>query len=374
MDMHNEKILREYDRDYESFEIIRDIVLGKIKEYLDEQSMLVTVFEGRIKSRRSLEGKLNLKGYKYDHLSDLTDIFGARVVTFYDDEVTKIASWVAETFEMDWENSVDKRKLLNADQFGYMSLHYICRIPESMYSDPDHPAVNEYRFELQMRTALQHVWATVFHDTGYKSDIEVPKAYIRSLNRMAGLLELADAEFLSIRNSLDEYRNNIRQLMAEGRFDEMSLDGDTFKDYLSIRPFDELNQRIASINGAEIQEVSVISYLPILDMMGFKTIGDIEKMKADYSDAVYEWCRSQFEGTDLDIMSSSLALQDLCVVYMANSELRLAGVQKFLQALYPTRKTNGRSAGRMFKQLISLGLVETSEWQAELVSELAAGK
>ena len=82
-----------------------------------------------------------MKGHKYNSLADLTDILGLRVITFYIDDVDKVASAVERLFEIDWENTVDKRKIHEIDSFGYLSLHYICKVP-------DFP----YRFEVQMRS------------------------------------------------------------------------------------------------------------------------------------------------------------------------------------------------------------------------------
>jgi DNA ligase D-like protein (predicted polymerase) len=110
-----------------------------------------------------------------------------RVITFYADDVDKVASALDRLFTVDWENSVDKRKLLETDSFGYLSLHYICSVE-------DFP----YRFEIQIRTVLQHAWANIIHDTGYKSGVEIPKRYIRSLSRLAGLLELVQMNTLEL--------------------------------------------------------------------------------------------------------------------------------------------------------------------------------
>ncbi len=357
LDMHCTMIMDEFNANHESFERMREIIINRIKELLAENSLLVTAVEGRVKEAKSLEGKLELKGGKYASLSDITDIVGCRVITFYSDEVDKIASLIESNFDIDWENSVDKRKVLDPDQFGYMSLHYICRIPEKLFKDPEHPEINQYRFEIQMRTALQHVWATAYHDTGYKSDVEVPREYLRSLSGLAGVLEIADQQFSKIIGELAEYRRKVQSLVKGGKFDDLDLDGDTFKSYLDIKPFAKLNEKIASINKAEISVQSMQPYLAIFKKIGFKTLGDLERLKKEYSDDAYRLAVLQIGGTDLDILAETIGPQNLCVVYLIRNGYGIEGLINFYDALYGERERNHALAKRIQKQAESIDII-----------------
>ena len=125
LDLHCEMILDEYRERRALHERLREVVTQTLHRIVDDNHLYVTAIESRIKTEKSLAGKLELKGHKYATLDDITDILGCRIITFYTDEVDKIAALVEKTFEVDWDNSVDKRKLLDLDRFGYMSLHYI---------------------------------------------------------------------------------------------------------------------------------------------------------------------------------------------------------------------------------------------------------
>ena len=353
LDLHGTMILEEYREMLPVFSRMKSIVLEQLDDCLQRAGLVVSGVEARVKQEASLAGKLELKGQKYKTLADITDIVGARVITFYSDEVDKIAALVDNTFEVDWDNSVDKRKLLGKDTFGYMSLHYVCRIPESLYQDPECPELNQFRFEIQMRTALQHVWANMNHDTGYKSGFEVPKEYIRSLTRLAGLLELADDEFSRIRKDLTDYRRKMEQLVKDGSFDEVSLNADTFRSYLALDPFASLNAKIASINQAEVQQLSGMPYLEPMRLLGLQTLGDVERMRKSCSGKAYQLALHQISGTDLDIIASTLGLQNVCLVYAAERGGE-KGIEFFLDYLNGPSRYNAATAEKLYQQLCKI--------------------
>jgi len=354
LDLHSEMILDEYREKRPLFEKLQAVVDGEIRRIVTDNHLYVTAMESRIKKEKSLEGKLELKGHKYATLSDITDILGCRIITFYTEEVDKIAALIEKNFEVDWDNSVDKRRLLDLDRFGYMSLHYICRLPLERCEDPE---MHEYRFEVQMRTALQHVWATINHDLGYKTDIEIPREHLRNMNRIAGMLELADEQFSRIRMEITDYRRQVQALVADGDFDRVPLDGDTFRSYLELDPFHKLADRIASINQAEIYRDNLMPYLQVLLRMGFKTLGDLERLLHDYSDDAYQLALHQISGTDLDIMALSVTLQNLCCVYALRKGAGVNGLEYIFNSLGSNTEANRSRAERLYRQAKKINIV-----------------
>ena len=350
LDPHGEQILREYRSLLPVYTKMEEVIPGKIKEFFDQAGIIVAAMEHRVKTESSLAGKLELKGSKYKSILDITDILGLRVITFYIDDVDKVASVIERLFDIDWEQSVDKRKIHEIDSFGYLSLHYICSIPESAYSDKDHPEVNKIRFEVQMRTVLQHAWANMNHDTGYKSGVEIPRVYMRDMSRLAGMLELVDDEFSRIRRELTDYRRNVQNLVASGNLEEVMLDGDSFRSFLQIGPFDRLNKRIASMNQAEIQPVDLSKFLPVFKAMGFKTLGDIAALIKDYSDAAYQIACFQMGITDLDILASSVAPQNLCTAFILKNGGGRTGLKLMLDELNGPSESNEFMADFLLEQ------------------------
>ena len=343
LDLHCQMILEEYREALPRLEQLKEDVLAKLHATLEQSGLIVTAIEARVKTEESLAGKLSRKGVKYTTLSDITDLVGARVITFYTADVDRIASMAEQLFEIDWQNSVDKRRLHELDSFGYNSLHYICKMPGY-----------DFRFELQLRTTLQHAWAAINHDTGYKSGIEIPREYLRRINRLAGLLELADDEFSRIRTEITDYRRRVQNLVQKGQLDDVLLDGDTFASYLQAKPLDALNKRIAAINQAEIQDSPFSNYLAVLKALMCNTLGDVNRLIKRYEDDAYLLARHQLGNTDLDIISSAIGLQNICIVCILSSGGGKIGLERLFDALNGHNTHNEELAELTYKQALNL--------------------
>ena len=315
LDFHGEMLMEQYRERLPLYQRLAELVDEAVRKALKEQHVTVTVMEHRVKAENSLAGKLELKGAKYHTLDDVTDIVGMRIVTFYSADVDKVAAIINELFVVDWNNSVDKRKLHRLDSFGYNSLHYICRLkaPSGAEGEP----LYALPFEIQMRTALQHVWSTLDHDIVYKGGgVSVPNEYRRQFNRLAGMLELVDEEFSRLRTVLTDYRRQMLAVEASGQLDRVDLNSDTFRRYLDMHPFARLNERIAAINQAELYPVPLMPFLRVFQKLGLETLGDVNRLIDELSDNAYQLAVAQLGATDLDILSENIGPQNLCYVYV----------------------------------------------------------
>lgn len=337
----------EFRKQLPTLEKLATDAYNMLSRALSEQGIYVTAIEHRVKSEKSLAGKLELKGAKYKTVDDITDLVGLRVITFYTNEVDKVAAIAKRLFDIDWNESVDKRKLHQLDAFGYNSLHYICRMKEG---GP--------RFELQMRTALQHVWSTIEHDTGYKGGVKLPNEFRRQFSRLAGMLELIDDEFSRLSLAVTERRRQLQALVRSGQLDDVPLSADTFRSYLDLHPFDRLNRRIAAVNQAEIYTVSLLPFLPVLESFGLETLGHVSRFIEENGEDAYQLALSQLAITDLDILSSSAALQYLCLVHVLKHDGGRDGLKAIFDTINGENDANGILADMILEQAETLPFMQ----------------
>jgi hypothetical protein len=201
-----------------------------------------------------------------------------------------------------------------------------------------------------MRTALQHVWSAIEHDIGYKGAVKLPPEFVRQFSRLAGMLEMADDEFSRLRTTMSEYRRQVQSLVKSGHFSEVSLSTDSFRQYLELKPFDRLNQRIAAVNQAEIFPAPMIHFLSIFETFRFKNLGDIQQFIDENSDDAYQLALSQLAVTDLDILSETVGIQNLCLVYVLKQGGGLYGVKAVYDAINGGQADNAALAENVLRQ------------------------
>jgi hypothetical protein len=98
------------------------------------------------------------------------------------------------------------RETASEGRFGYASRHLLIGLDAAREGLPAYDNLTGRRAQVQIRTVLQHAWAEFEHDIRYKGTI--PDEHVPDFDRRftlaAGLLELADREFSTIRDRLRE--------------------------------------------------------------------------------------------------------------------------------------------------------------------------
>ncbi len=137
-------------------------------------------------------------GYKYaDPASQLTDFVGARVLVPLSADVAPVARLVQRLYAVEEMSEQRADQLLDVP--GYQSLHFLLRFKEEDRGALGRDGLPDLPLEVQVRSILQHAWASLQHDLMYKGE-RVPTDNVRRrLIALAGLLELADHEFMAVR-------------------------------------------------------------------------------------------------------------------------------------------------------------------------------
>lgn len=108
----------------------------------DESTILVS----RLKRLESIIDKLRRSGHRSD-LSQMQDLAGCRLIVPHDDDVRRMANEIGAAGV-----SIRKDYLTVPQDSGYRGMHLICRHDAAGYQG--------LRVEIQIRSRLQHAWAT----------------------------------------------------------------------------------------------------------------------------------------------------------------------------------------------------------------------
>lgn len=303
----------------------------------------------RIKTLESIQGKIERKRNVYADVSDMRDILGFRVICFFLGDVDKIAGLLAEHFRVDWSRSKDKRELIDARSFGYVSLHYICALPE------DAGELSDLWFEVQIKTMLQHSWAEIEHDLGYKAEIEVPRDVRRSFSRAASLLETADFIFADIRNRLVEYEAEVKDNIRKESLADMSFDAVTLAEFTAHNStYRSLLNEIAAITNAHITEGNPKNQLPLIDFLGINSLEEMTGLISSRRKLALELADNALRDSELDELSSTVAYHYIFWAELISGGYSGERINEFFMLAYRDKKIADHNTERILKARQSL--------------------
>ena len=153
------KILAEYKECHAAYSALGSKVEHTVRRLC--KNIPIHQITSRVKTRSSLAQKI-IKKDKYRTLDDITDILGLRIITYFEDDISKIEEILNREFTVDWSNSVDKGHI-EIDKFGYKSIHFILQINEQKAKSKEYANYKNIRFEIQIRSILQHSWACLLY-------------------------------------------------------------------------------------------------------------------------------------------------------------------------------------------------------------------
>jgi putative GTP pyrophosphokinase len=162
-----------------------------LADCLDEANIGYMVVKSRAKAVGSFaqksaktDGATGEAKYK-DPLREIEDLVAARVVTYSEGLVDRVAAVVGKRFFL--TNALDKGAETRANgEFGYASKHYNARLLPHYREVPGFAALAGLSFEIQVRTVAQHAWAEYEHSVRYKggyskgTDAEIDRLFIQA--------------------------------------------------------------------------------------------------------------------------------------------------------------------------------------------------
>lgn len=193
-------------------------VEGVLENLLQTNKIEYLAITSRVKDLTSALNKIARKNYTNPQ-QQITDLSGIRIVVFFESDIDRVSAIIEDAFDVDELNSSNKDTSLAINQIGYRSVHYVCELGALRTSLPENSGLNGLKFELQIRTVLQHAWAELAHDRNYKFSGKLPKAAERKLFLYAGMLEIADRGLDELAKELDSYSTSVEHEVSVGELD-----------------------------------------------------------------------------------------------------------------------------------------------------------
>jgi putative GTP pyrophosphokinase len=285
--MSQESILKEYSEIKDRCDSLRIKLEVLLKEIFSDSVYNIHQITSRTKSVQSLAGKL-AKKENYTNITDITDLIAFRVITYFGDKTENIVSVIEREFSIDKSKSVDKRPIQGSREFGYVSVHKICSLSRLRKKLPEWKIFPDIKFEIQIRDILQHTWAEIEHDIGYKSSSRInPPEMNRRFAGLSALLEIADREFIALRDLIAfESERAVASMNEEV---DQAIDSITLSQYFREHAdYARVENAVCNILNGEISAPYDVSDVieKILPKLKIKTLKELNSLVLRYEKAI----------------------------------------------------------------------------------------
>ena len=199
--------VREYTASHPSLVAAGEQFLALVTAILDDAGINYLSVTGRTKTVASFAEKArrtkNGVALYTDPLREITDTIGIRVITYVHSDVSAVADLLRDQVVVHDDRDMG-RETAQEGRFGYASRHLLIGLDAAREGHPAYEEMRGRTAQVQIRTVLQHAWAEFEHDIRYKGTMpdEHARDFDRRFTLAAGLLELADREFSTIRDTL----------------------------------------------------------------------------------------------------------------------------------------------------------------------------
>jgi putative GTP pyrophosphokinase len=293
-----EDVLAEFDRRQEMLAALCAKTKSLIEASLQDANIRYQSVQARVKTRKKLKEKYLDPSKSYRQLDDIMDLAGLRIITYYENDVDRVAEVIKREFDLDAQNSVDKRDT-EPDRFGYSALNYVCRHLQKRTCDVEYRKFAGTCCEVQITSILSHAWSEIEHEW-YDLKDAYPKEIKRKFSRLAALLELAESEFLGIRTSRTQYERSVA-VRVQANVLDLPIDVVSLKSFIEQEPIvshiDGLLVRV--IGGgleAKLDDAWVERRATGLKVIGLTKLQELRDSLEQFKDAIPEYvdqCRRE---------------------------------------------------------------------------------
>lgn len=258
-----EKARQEYDANEGNYDRLLTEVKYSLEARFASQKMKIHSVTGRVKDVDSFLEKIERKRYVDPH-RQAQDLVGVRVVALFRSDLRPIEEAIEALFEIvGKDDHVDGGP---AEEFGYMSVHYVCRLG-SGHAGPRYSGLHDFVFEIQVRTVVMDAWANISHHLGYKGESTIPSELRRDFYALSGLFYVADQHFELFFSRSEENEEIAEEAIESDEAAHLDIDLESMAALLrAVYPDRERGKRIV-----------VSEFVNEVQAAGYQSIGQLER-------------------------------------------------------------------------------------------------